>query len=124
VACLCDCALAGPGRADTLVYSTFGSGDSFSQLLSFTVAGSGPPSSAYEAEAMAFTPSATVTLDSISFAGVSIIGTLVVDAVVAQDASGAPGTALETFSSISLPTTAGILTECLSDKWSQAALRY
>jgi hypothetical protein len=93
-----------------VVYSTFGAGDSFNGGNSFEVAGSGG-GQRYFAEAMAFTPSATVTLDTIRFVANSFVGQFSVDAVLTQDASGAPGNALETFSSITLLATAAILTE-------------
>jgi hypothetical protein len=114
VACLCGCALAGTGYADSLVYSTFGEpGDTFSSLGAFGINGSGNPGSGllYSAQAMAFQPSASVTLDTIRFAASSGDGCVVDLVLAAADSSGAPGTALETFSSITPPNSPTILTE-------------
>jgi hypothetical protein len=95
VACLWAGGLAGTGRADMVVFSTFGPGDSFS-----TAAGAISESGfagGYLARANAFQPSSSVALDSIRLA-VFDQSRLVVDLVLAEDAGGTPGGALETFS--------------------------
>ena len=66
VACLCGCVLTGTGRAG-VVYTTFGEpGDTFDTSVQSVSGGLGPFS--YRAFAAAFTPSASVTLDSFRFA--------------------------------------------------------
>jgi hypothetical protein len=106
VGCMWGCALTGTGRAGPIVvYSTFGEpGDTFSNGGADTVEGSQSFGLQYDAFAAAFTPSASVQLTSIRFAFSSGMG-IVLDAVVAEDSSGTPGAALETFSSIAAPTT-------------------
>jgi hypothetical protein len=104
VACLFGCALPGTGWAGT-VYSTFGEpGDTFESGAGLTVAGSGSISG-YAAQAMAFTPSATVTLDSFRFASFTIFSNFQIDAIIAKNSSGTPGAALETVS-LTLPKSA------------------
>jgi hypothetical protein len=96
-------ALPGTGRAGpVVVYNTFGEpGDTFNTGAGPAVAGSGSVFG-YDAQANAFTPSASVTLGQIRFAAFSS-GGLAIDAVLAADSGGAPGAALETFSSIAVP---------------------
>jgi hypothetical protein len=96
VTCLCGCVLPGTGGAGSVVYSTFGEpGDTFNSGGGFTVAGTGSPAG-YDAQAMAFTPSASVTLDSFRFAFFTTFSNFQIDAILAKDSSGAPGGALET----------------------------
>lgn len=97
VACLWVCAVSGTARADQVVFNSFGPGDSYDSAL-LHVAGSG--AGMYEAVAIAFTPSASANLTSISFPAQ---GLLDVNMVLAKDSgSDSPGSALETFSSIAL----------------------
>jgi hypothetical protein len=113
VTCLYGCALPGTGWAGSVVYSTFGEpGDTFNTGAGVAVAGSGSVFG-YAAQASAFTPSASVTLDSFRFAAFTGATGYQVDAIIATNSNGAPGAALETFSSITLPKSAlgTILTE-------------
>jgi hypothetical protein len=109
IACLCGCALPAIGRAGT-VYSTFGEpGDTFNTGGGTAVAGSGSVFH-YDAQAMAFTPSTSVTLDSFRFAFFTSSTGYLIDAIITKDSSGSPGAALETFSSITAPKgTAGVI---------------
>jgi hypothetical protein len=98
VAWLWGCALSSTGRADTVLFNTFGEpGDTYANTSS-GVWGSG--TGAYTAFAMAFTPSASATLQSIRIAVSVYPGDAgdMLDAILTADASGAPGaTPLETF---------------------------
>jgi hypothetical protein len=106
VACLCGCALTGAGRAGSVVYSTFGEpGDTFNTGAGVRVGGSGSDPSFYDAQASAFTPSKSVTLDSLRFAFFTNATGYQIDAVIAANSNGTPGAALETISAISVPTT-------------------
>jgi hypothetical protein len=114
VACLCGCCLTGTGRADMIVFNTFGEpGDKFDHSNVFGISGTNS-SFGYVNEAMAFTPSSSVTLDTIRFAAGLFTGSsssTAIDVIVTTDSGGVPGTALETFSSISVPGSPTIFTE-------------
>jgi hypothetical protein len=110
-ACLWGCALPGTGRASMVVFNSFGEpGDTFSSSSVANVFGSGAAFVGYQANAAAFTPSVSVTLDSIRFPfGTANTGYLI-DAIITKDASGSPGAALETLSSITTTNTGSIFT--------------
>jgi PEP-CTERM motif len=94
-----------PATAGMVVFSTFGQpGDTFATNSSFLISGLGS-GFGYESAAIAFQPSASVTLDRIRFAVGTNLDNALIDAVVTADASGMPGATLETFSSIAVPNT-------------------
>jgi hypothetical protein len=109
VACLCSGVLTGTGRASMVVFTSFGEpGDTFSNGRVANVFGSASTPVGYQANAAAFTPSVSVTLDSIRFPFSTASTGYLIDAIIANDASGSPGAALETLSSITTSNTGGL----------------
>lgn len=98
IACVWVCSLSGTARADQVIFNSFGPGDSYDSAL-LHVAGS-LANSGYEAVAVAFTPTVTANVTSISFPAQGVA--INVNMVLANDSGGNPGSALETFSSIAL----------------------
>jgi hypothetical protein len=93
VAALITCLGTATGvRADVL-FNNFGPGDTYNTGVGWTVSGSSPQI----ASAMAFTPSETATLDSITLAVSLFTGTNEVLVKLETDAAGQPGTVLESF---------------------------
>jgi hypothetical protein len=93
----------GAARADIL-YTTFGSGDSFNPdpNTAYIVTG-GTSLLGYTATAMEFSPSKTATLDGARFAALSLTAGSISGAV-AVDNGGVPGSTLETLGSVLVNT--------------------
>jgi hypothetical protein len=96
----------GLARADHL-YNTFGPGDSFNMDSGESVEGisffNGHPLTVYVAIANKFSPSETATLDLVRFAMSDAVYPGQVEAVLAADNGGQPGTTLEDLGAVSVP---------------------
>jgi hypothetical protein len=86
-------------RAD-IIYTTFGSGDSFDPNNEHAILGGGVPLFGYIATAMQFSPSETATFDAVRFAALSL-NSGSITGLLAADSGGVPGSTLETLDSVS-----------------------
>jgi hypothetical protein len=95
--------IAAAARAEaSLIFSTFGPGDSFNTTLGFTVSGASSISG-YNADANQFTPTTTAALGTIEVA-LFVFGPG--DSVIVElttDSAGRPGTVLESYTLTNLP---------------------
>jgi len=90
-------------RADT-VYSTFGSGQTFNTSAGgWALFCNAPSCGAFQDVAAAFTPTGTFTLTQIDVAASYLSGTNGIEVMLLSDASGTPGSILESWSLSDLP---------------------
>jgi hypothetical protein len=112
-----------PARADTIVYSDFGPGNSFNTTLGYPVGNVGGRNFAVADE---FTPSATGNLRSITLALGHLTGGTTVTVSVDADNGGTPGTTLESLTAnVSAPFGSNTVTlDSLSEPLLQGGTAY
>jgi PEP-CTERM motif len=91
--------------ADTVVAGTFGSGQSFQTSAGWSVYyNSGCGTACFQNVASSFTPTGTFTLTQIDVAASGLSGTNQIGVELLSDASGAPGSVLESWTLTNVPS--------------------
>lgn len=99
-----------------VIYNNYGSGYAYDTSVGWTVSGSASEGG-YQESAMAFTPTGSYTLNTITVSVGLVSGTDGFDLAMYSDASGLPGTALESWNNIATTGTFGDpgITETVTD---------